>query len=233
MRKLVFLSVVLSSRAGAALAADLPRTYTKAPMVAPAPLFTWTGFYIGANVGGAWAHGDTTVTVGGVNVTGSGGDLNGVIGGGQIGYNWQIAPSWVIGIEGDFQGSSQKQTTSAIIGATTVTETDKLPWFATLRGRVGYAFADRWLVYATGGGAWVNAKSDLTITGLGTSNFDKTRGGWVAGAGLEVALDRNWSVKGEYLHIDAGSFSTNVFGVVPTSIHVKEDIGRVGFNYRF
>jgi outer membrane immunogenic protein len=221
MYKWMVLPATLVSLAGSAFAADLP---VKAPMVAPAPVFTWNGFYIGANVGGAWARNNMTIP----GATGSE-DINGVIGGGQIGYNWQFAPNWVFGIEGDIQGSSQKSTTT-IPGATL---TNKLPWFGTLRGRLGYAFADRWLVYATGGGAWVDMKSDFTITGLGTSSFDKTRGGWTAGAGIEVALDRNWSVKGEYLHIDAGSFSTNVFGVVPMTFKVKEDIGRVGFNYRF
>src|SRR5262249_26043006 len=108
----------------------------------------------------------------------------------------------------------------------------KLPWFATLRGRIGYAFADRWLVYGTGGAAWVNAKTDVVATGLGTASFDTTRTGWTAGAGLEFAIDRNWSVKGEYLHVDAGTFSASN-GLVGVSVHVKEDIGRVGFNYRF
>src|SRR5215470_18879718 len=99
------LALVAALGAGVAQAADLPRQmYTKAPPPL-APMFDWTGFYIGGNVGYGSAHNDISIP----GATGSE-DLNGIIGGGQIGYNWQTG-AWVFGLEADFQGSDQHNTT--------------------------------------------------------------------------------------------------------------------------
>jgi outer membrane immunogenic protein len=208
--------------AGAAQAADLQRApvYTKAPP-APVEVFNWTGFYIGANLGysAGRAHFDTLGST----------DLNGVVGGGQIGYNWQGPGSpWVFGVEVDGQATGQDN--SATAGGVTLTES--LPWFVTFRGRVGYAFAPMFMIYATGGGAWVDHKFELTGVG-GSLTSEVNRLGWTAGAGIEGALNRNWSWKVEYLHLDTGSFNTNVFGVLPVSLRVTDEIGRFGINYRF
>ena len=211
----------------AAQAADLPRQmYTKAPPPV-APVFDWTGFYIGGNVGYGSAHAD--LTVGGV--TGSE-NLTGVIGGGQIGYNWQTGP-WIFGLEADGQGSDQHNSFAGVAGGVAVTTSDSVPWFATFRGRIGYAIAPMWMVYVTGGGAVMDFKSNVTVAGVGAATFETSRGGWTLGAGVEGAITRNWSWKAEYLHIDAGNFNNTLLGVVPVNVSLTDDIGRFGINYRF
>ena len=211
---------------GAAHAADLRAApmYTKAPP--PVEVFNWTGFYIGGNIG---------YSAGRSNANGFGStDLNGVIGGGQIGYNWQaIGSPWVFGVEVDGQGSGERNSATATVGTATATLTESLPWFVTARGRIGYAFAPMFMIYATGGAAWVDHKFEFAATGLGTVTSEEARLGWAAGAGIEGALTRQWSWKVEYLHLDTGTFNTTVAGLLPVSLHVTDDIGRVGFNYRF
>jgi outer membrane immunogenic protein len=208
-------------------AADLPRAM---PYKAPPPveLFNWTGFYIGANIG--YSAGRSTVD----GFAGST-DLNGVVGGGQIGYNWQGPGSpWVFGVEIDGQGTGQDNSaTVAIVGGGTATLTESLPWFATFRGRIGYAVAPMFMIYATGGAAVVDHKFEFAVTGLGTTTSEDTRFGWTVGAGIEGAINRNWSWKVEYLHLDTGSFNTNIVGVLPASVRVTDEIGRFGINYRF
>lgn len=197
---------------------------------APPPLvaaFDWTGFYIGANIGYGSARADASTD-------GLSGDehLNGVLGGGQIGYNWQTG-NWVFGLEVDGQATGQKSSVSVSGGGITVTEDDSVPWFVTARGRIGYTVAPTWLIYVTGGGAWMDFKSTIGVTGLGSATWEVSHGGWSAGAGIEGAIDRNWSWKAEYLHLDTGSFSTTVFNIVPASVRLTNDIGRFGINYRF
>jgi outer membrane immunogenic protein len=225
LKRTTIIGLALLGAVGAATvaqAADLQRApvYTKAPP--PVDVFNWTGFYIGANIG---------YSAGRSNIDGFGStDLNGVVGGGQIGYNWQALNSpWVLGVEVDGQGTGQDN--SATIGAATLTES--LPWFMTFRGRVGYAFAPMFMIYATGGGAVVDHKFNLAVVGLGTASSEDTRFGWTAGAGIEGAFWRNWSWKVEYLHLDTGTFNTNALGVLPISLRVTDDIGRFGINYRF
>jgi outer membrane immunogenic protein len=213
--------------AGTAHAADLQRApiYTKAPP--PAAVFNWTGFYIGANIGYSAGHTDA----GAIGTA----EPNGVVGGGQIGYNWQGPSSpWVFGVELDGQGTGQDDSASAVFPAPlgTVTASDSLPWFFTARGRIGYAFAPMFMVYATGGAAVVDHKFQVT-TGLGTATSEESRVGWTLGAGIEGAFARNWSWKAEYLHLDTGTFDTTFFGVLPVSLRVTDDIGRVGVNYHF
>ncbi|HEY1545772.1 MAG TPA: outer membrane beta-barrel protein [Xanthobacteraceae bacterium] len=205
----------------AAQAADLPARpmYTKA---APAvEMFNWTGFYIGANIG--YSSGRTHFS--GIGSA----DLTGVIGGGQIGYNWQIPGGpWVFGVEVDGQGSSEDD--SGTFGG--VTLTDSLPWFMTARGRIGYLVTPMIMLYGTGGAAIVDHKFTAAAGGASISSED-TRLGWTAGAGIEGMLNRNWSWKVEYLHLDTGSFGSNVLGVLPINLHVTDEIGRVGVNYHF
>lgn len=227
-------SVAIVLGAGAASAADLPaRMVTKAPVYTKAPpvdLYSWTGFYVGANVGFASARAESNIMTTDTSQT-----LTGVIGGGQVGYNMQRGP-WVFGVELDVQGSSQDSTWNGTVGGgggggAAVSQATSLPWFMTARGRIGYAIAPTWMVYVTGGGAWGEVKSVVTATGPGTFTWDETRGGWVLGAGIEGAINRQWSWKAEYLHIDLGSSNTLLFGMAPASINLTNDIGRVGINF--
>ncbi len=222
----VFTLAVIASLCGAGVAhaADLQRpapVYKAAP--APVEVFNWTGIYIGANIGYSAGNGHINGLAGSSN-------LNGVVGGGQIGYNWQgVGSPWVFGVEIDGQGTGQQD--SGTFGGATLTES--LPWFVTFRGRVGYAFAPMFMIYATGGGAVVDHKFTFSMPGFASVSSEDSHVGWTAGVGIEGALNRNWSWKAEYLHLDTGSFNTNVLGVLPVSMHVTDEIGRFGINYRF
>jgi outer membrane immunogenic protein len=205
-------------------------------MPAPVPVFTWTGFYAGLNLGGGTATATSTdPTFGGS----SSGDASGVIAGGQIGANYQTG-AFVWGIELDGQGSWQSKTTNSNLFGVAFSETDSIPWFATLRGRLGYTFMPGWLVYATAGGAWIDAKATLTASVPGFSastGWETSHGAWTAGFGVESAINRNWSWKIEYLYVDTGTFSTNVnpfgLGSFPLNMRIQDSIGRIGVNYRF
>jgi outer membrane immunogenic protein len=198
-----------------AQAADLPARpmYTKA---APAvEMYNWTGFYIGANIGYSFGHSD--VGPGGFST-----DLNGIVGGGQVGYNWQAPGSqWIFGVEVDGQGTGQDGTIVGLGG----TLTESLPWFLTARGRVGYAISPMIMIYGTGGLAVVDHKFET----VGFSQ-DDTRVGWTAGAGIEGMLTRNWSWKVEYLHLDVDTFTPSN---TPVTVRLTDDIVRFGANYHF
>ncbi len=253
--------------AGPAMAADLP---VKAPPPVVA-VFNWTGFYLGGNIGYSWGRssngenffaaglsggpGSTSCAVAGNQSTfafcaasSDRNKLNGVIGGVEAGYNWQMA-NYLLGIEADFQGSGQKgsgafsataptgsnsiQNSGAIIPIVSTLAgayTQKLDWLGTLRGRVGFV-QDRWLVFATGGLAYGEVKSNGIVSATGTAtpttapfadcgpnscpflplgswSVAQTRIGWTLGAGVEQAFAGNWSWKVEYLHVDLGKVNT-------------------------
>jgi outer membrane immunogenic protein len=219
MRRFVVALLGATALGGAALAADMP-VKAPVPIVPIAPPMTWTGFYAGVNLGYGWADVSTDVTSS---------DLTGVIGGGQVGYNWQTGPL-VLGIEGDFQGSGQNKSDSGTFGGVPFTVDQKLPWFATLRGRLGYA-AGPWLFYGTGGAAWANYKLSITALGV-TASDDSTRTAWTAGGGVEWMFLPKWSAKLEYLYIDTGDTSVTLFGTTFTG-RAKDNIVRAGVNYHF
>jgi len=191
-----------------ALAADLPaRAYTKAP-VAVAPIYSWTGFYLGAM--GGYAE-------------------KGGLAGGTIGFNWQTG-GLVLGVEADGAWSNAKPnlTGAAVAG---LTFDDRVNSMGTVRGRVGYAF-DQVLVYGTGGYAWMDNK--VTISGIGgTFSNSQVLNGWAAGAGVEVMIAPKWSVKAEYLYRRFGNqdytFPQGVLTVTDPSINSVQ----VGVNYHF
>lgn len=213
---------------GSALAADMP---VKAPPpAAPPPMmmaFNWSGLYIGAHVGGAF--GTKNWSADGVDLGSH--DTNGVLAGGQIGFNWQVPGSnWVLGIEGDASWTNADGEHSQD-GATFRSE---LNWIGTVTGRLGYAF-DRVLIYAKGGFAFAGESHDLTIADV-TASTDKTRTGWTVGGGLEFALDNNWSMKGEYNFIDLGNKNVSFVsdGVsLPVNIDQQIHVAKFGINYRF
>jgi len=274
MRNL-FLSAALAVSAivssGAAMAADLPvRTYTKAPIVVD-PVYNWTGFYVGANLGWSFGRSRTDVTIAGVPFASTSQRMDGILGGLQAGYNWQSGRA-VFGLETDIQATDQKGSSSlsqfipgtpaipcilfdppapACIVGTGIpgipsitgiaTYQNKLPWFGTFRGRLGFTPADRWLLYVTGGLAYgeVTTSETLNVNGavVGFST-DRTRVGWTAGGGVEAAVWGNWTAKLEYLFIDLGTINDTLIGIAPitpvaTSSRVTDQIVRVGLNYRF
>ena len=200
--------------AGPAVAADLsrpPPPIVKAPVMAP--IFSWTGFYIGGNIGGAWAQHNFTFD----NLSFNNGSNNAVfIGGGQVGGNYQFN-NFVIGVEGTFDWAANNNNNNVGvvvpagilgIGPHTLQVTANDKWIATLAARLGVAY-DRVLFYAKGGGAWVGANS-LTITDVTTGasitgSTNNTLSGFLVGGGIEWAFTSNWTVKAEYDYIGLGN----------------------------
>ena len=264
-RIFIGIAAVASLLATNAFGADLAaRMYTKAPVVPPV-VYDWTGFYIGGNVGYSWGRSGNTETLSNL-ATGtalftstSRNDVNGVIGGGQVGYNWQ-ASNWLFGLEADIQGSGEKGSSTIVCvacgdGPSNITSnlTQKLDWFGTVRGRAGILVTPTVLLYATGGLAYGEVDTGGSITGptsqvpLATVAFpgtSSTRAGWTAGAGVEGRISGNWTAKLEYLYMDlgtvsAGPISTTILGpvrnplAVSYSSHFTDNILRVGLNYHF
>jgi outer membrane immunogenic protein len=233
VRKLVAALFTVAISAVGASAADLPaRTYTKAPAVV-APVYNWTGFYIGVNAGGAWGQFDPTTTtvfsptgyfattsVPAIALAGAQRiNSSGFTGGLTAGYNWQ-ASNYVLGLESDFNyfGVKGSATGTAIYpccapSAFTVNSSVSSDWLITLRGRAGVLVTPALLLYGTGGLAVANVKgnflfTDTFATARESASISTTRYGWTAGGGGEYALMNGWSVKAEYLYVDLGRTST-------------------------
>jgi outer membrane immunogenic protein len=235
VKNLVLVSAAVASLlATPVMAADLP---VKAPAynAPPAPMFTWTGCYVGIN-GGGIRNGSTLTTYD--NTPGLNSYLQAALtadhdftntagtAGGQAGCNLQ-SDKWVFGVEGDANWSGLNQTLFTAfpnvpagpgnIGFDSRNETlsQSVDWFATIRGRAGFVFQQPLLLYATAGVAFGKVNSSLNVqdtlvpanTWLGSGN--STRGGWTAGAGAEYALVGNWSAKLEYLYVDLGTFTVS------------------------
>jgi outer membrane immunogenic protein len=204
----------------AALAADMPRPSYKAPQYI-APLFTWTGFYVGLNAGYGWGNSDWSGAGGNFQVA-----PKGFLGGGTLGYNYQTGV-FVWGLEGDIDYMNLKGTApSAVCASCTFKDT----WLGTFRGRIGYSF-DRWLPYITGGAAYGNA-----YVSTATGSASGTKQGWTAGAGVEYAWFGNWSAKLEYLYVDLGTTTCSQAAcgfATDEQVKFKANLVRAGVNYRF
>ena len=246
-----------------AFAADLP-VYSKAPAVAA--VYDWTGLYIGTNLGYSWGRGSTdgnatgtrtvalnavppVVTALALPLSGRA-DVNGFIGGGQLGYNWQRG-TWLFGLEGDIQFSNERgsgdvcSVAGCPVGSAVFTRDYKLDWFGTARGRVGFLPAERILLYATGGLAYGTFSGSSWTLPLDVGTWSHLQAGWTVGAGVEAALGSNWSVKFEYLYMDLGhvggstATNTTVAGTTTTVLtyvfntRFTDSIARVGLNYKF
>jgi outer membrane immunogenic protein len=231
MRRLSLALLATAAFSQFAVAADLPaRTaapaYKAAPMVAP--VFTWTGFYLGGNIGGLWATKDWTTA--GVPISSQ--SPNGFLGGVQAGVNFQ-AGQWVFGIQGDYDwtNASASAADTLLIGATDRT---RLKGLASITGRVGFAF-DRALAYVKGGGASVRDDYDVfdTATGAPVRNASETRGGWTLGGGLEYAFAPNWSGFVEYDYYNFGTRAVTFSDAATADIRERVAVVKGGINYRF
>jgi outer membrane immunogenic protein len=215
-----------------AQAADLPiarRPEAVAPVTYAPPVYNWTGFYVGGNIGGGFANSSWSDPFGGGNNTFS---KDGFIGGGQIGYNAQY--NWlVLGVEGDFDWTGLNGSGNDSLGNAINTKTE---WTSTATGRIGAAF-DRLLVYGKGGVAFAHDHSTLTDTFGGSASATNIRTGWTAGAGLEYALDRNWTAKVEYDYLGFGSEALNLptpaFPAYATNASLNVQEVKFGINYKF
>jgi len=227
----------------------------KAPPPPPPPAWSWTGFYLGGEVGGRWdnARWNTTCIEAGApfaacsNLTGNPVDAarffvnnpqtfnsSSLWGGVYAGYNWQVATSWVWGVEGNFAWGNNSSTQGGIPGAESPTVAGapgldssnvKQTWDASLRLRGGFLVTPQTLVYVTGGAAftrvqfsafcgtaypvgWCTAAADIGLT----STITSTRAGWTVGGGIETRLWGNWLGRAEYRYADYGTVSGTLFG---------------------
>ena len=225
----------------AALAADLSVKARPAPPPPPPP-FSWTGFYIGGNLGGAWAQGNNvTDSLFGLNF--GNGNNNGVfIAGGQTGFNYQIS-NFVLGVEGDFDWAMNNNNTSGGVvvpgvGTFRVTSNDR--WISTAAARFGMAY-DRWLFYGKAGGGWVG-NSGFTVTNVTTgasitASNNNTLSGWLVGAGVEWAFSGNWSTKVEYDYLGLRSQTFTAPPLIPGDTfntgNARVQTVKAEINYKF
>jgi outer membrane immunogenic protein len=208
------------------------------------PIHTWGGFYLGANLGGAWGS-TTAYDVNGFNQAGDywSASPSGFTGGLQLGYNWQIGPV-LYGLEGDLgelglAGSATQSYIPFIYNTSTSTDMD---FYLTLRGRLGILF-NQWLIYGTFG--YIGADTTVSVVNACTfppcsvsinAQNESFRNGWTVGGGFETVLAGQWTMKLEYLYFDFGS--VNVSGVANNTTYTWNldtdgSLVRVGINYQF
>jgi outer membrane immunogenic protein len=260
VKKFLLVTAVAAVLAAPAQAADM---LVKAPPVA-AEAYSWSGCYVGANVGGGWGRtkGELDNFGGpGTIIAVNGGGIprtldihsSGVIGGGQLGCNWQ-STNLVWGLVTDVQGSGIRGSNSfffpggvvpaGVLFPITTTGTERMNWFGTVRGRLGFAPTQRSLLYVTGGFAFGDVRNTASIvTAPGTANFNGTvsgtKAGWTVGAGGEHAFAGNWSAFAEFLYVDLQSTVVRALDpAFPTAFldyrfQHRDYVGRVGLNYRF
>lgn len=207
-------SAALLATAGSASAADMYRKAPPAtPIIAAASVYNWTGFYAGASLGGEWLS-NTLNIAGRPSQTVMPGSL---FGGVQAGYNYQTG-AWVLGVEGDIgYAHPRKITRSGDVSVSTQ---------GSIRARAGYAF-DNFLVYGTGGLALADMKI-VDFVDVPNKTKSGVRAGWVVGGGVEYAINRSFTVRGEYLYSNYGNIDTGT-----ADRDEATHLVRVGVNYRF
>ena len=261
--------------AAPAIAADLP---VKAPIAAPPVAPAWTGFYIGGAVGGRWSDTNWNTTcqetgqVGNTScnvfpdrfVTNNPQRFNSSAFRGSIygGYNWQVTPVWVLGVEGDFGWADNKKTNAGIpglesptvIGAPGLDQSSvKQTWDGGIRGRAGYLVTPSVLLFGTGGVSFTHIEASAhcgTLFSVGwcgipanigrTDTSSSDRVGWTVGAGIEAMIAPNWLLRGEYRYADYGVFSftqlqgpTSNIDAYSADVHYRTHTGLVGIAYKF
>jgi outer membrane immunogenic protein len=210
MKRALLASATLLLLTGTASAADLSaRPYTKAPVYEPAPVYNWTGFYIGGHIGGAFGGDNNVLDPGfGSNNDGT------FMGGAQVGYDYQFSPNWVFGVEANY---SFLDTNSSFANR----------GLGSVTGRLGYTWGPA-LLYVKGGYAWADSRFSNGFNG------DNDRNGYTVGGGLEYLLTQNWSAKIEYQYYDFGNVNVFDFAGLPVgSFRNDEHTVKAGLNYRF
>jgi opacity protein-like surface antigen/outer membrane receptor protein involved in Fe transport len=206
-----------------------PGYYTKA---AAATAYRWNGLYAGANFGGALSAGEGVATSIGGDTT----NPSGVLGGLQLGYNYKFAPTWLAGIEGEFDWTSAQGKANFIDPSASLSVISDHNWYGTLSGRLGYVMGPL-MLYGKAGAAWMNAdyrmEANSGIDGFTLTNT--TRTGWNIGAGLEYMLGSRWSAKLEYDYLDFGSNTLSFVNPFGNSVTFKTAVNEVkaGVNYHF
>ena len=249
MRKFAFGMLAAVAMTGSAFAADMAPRYAKAPPPPPLVVYGWTGCYIGGNVGGGWERtgqaqiGKVDGTVIFPNADYGSSTGSSVIGGGQIGCDYQFANNWVVGIQAMYDYG--RISSSHVIPAfPTFNSNVRVKDMWTVTGRVGYLFTPQLLGYVKGGGAWTSVdyviNGTVPVTFNSENAFGVNRSGWTVGAGLEWMFARGWSVFGEFNYMDFGNKNVGfvaapgtagVADVVRTKLEVEQFL--VGVNYKF
>ncbi len=226
---------VLAGLAAAALvanyasAADIPR---KAPPPVPAPVYVWTGCYIGGNVG--WARAKTEVSFNGVDDFSRSAD--GFAGGGQIGCDYQFASNWVIGVQGLLDATSIEADRASVVFPGSNIHA-RVRGFATLTGRIGYTITPSFLLYGKFG--WGAYRTRLTVNnaaGVEVANASRTQSGLDVGVGGEWMFTPNWSLWIEWDRIfpqDKTFFFPNLGAGTSAEVRREFDKVLVGINWRF
>jgi outer membrane immunogenic protein len=229
----VVLAAGVALSVGSAAAADLPPPAVPAPAApvsyAPAAIYNWTGFYVGAHAGGDFGNSSWSDQFTGAS---NGFGSSGFLAGAQVGANYQIN-MLVLGVEGDFSWTSLNGSGSDSISDSISTGVN---WTSTVTGRIGAAF-DRFLVYGKGGVAFAQDNSSFTDTFANGASTTFWRTGWTAGAGLEYGITRNWSAKIEYDYLGFGSqtlnFTTPTTPLYTSSATLNIQEIKAGVNFRF
>ena len=215
-----------------AFAADLPARPMpyKAPPVNYTPGPNWTGCYLGGNVGAAWDHTyvhDETAPFAEIATL----DDSSVAGGGQIGCDYQFSGNWVVGVQGMYDAADLSASgTSALLTPDSLN--GKVPWFATVTGRLGYAIAPDWLIYGKGGGAWTHVNA--TITPFAPNSLSAGLSGWTGGGGVEWRIARYVSIFAEYDYMGfSDKLVVSASGANQGVVQQHEQSALVGVNFRF
>ena len=219
MKKILLGVAALGMFAAPALGADLAaRPYTKAPVLAPVAVYNWTGFYIGGHVGAGFGVNNNNFT--------NNDDVR-FIGGGQIGYDYQFSPSWVLGVEANYSFMDTGNGNGIFNGTQNPFANRGL---GSVTGRLGYVWGPA-LLYAKGGYAYADTRFTNGFAG-GTGG--NGRDGYTVGGGLEYMFAPSWSAKVEYQYYDFGVRNFTFNGIpVLGGVRNEEQTVKVGLNYRF
>jgi outer membrane immunogenic protein len=228
MKKLLVASTLLCAMSGYALAADAV-VVESPPEVYVAPVFSWTGGYIGGQVGYLWGDGDASnPTLGSAGI-----EPDGWLGGVYVGYNYQFTNNVVLGIDADFAWTGADDTSTIVLGgADNGTLDSELDWEGAVRARLGYA-VDRFLPYVAGGVAFGRLSGEAFDTAdVSLGSADETNTGWTVGVGLEYAFTDNIIGRAEYRYTDFGDFDFDVGGEDVSADLTTNDV-RLGIAYKF
>lgn len=241
MKILLTGAVIGAVFAGSAMAADIRMPVKAPPAPVAAPFYDWTGFYVGIGAGARWTDIDgsvTSATNNGINILCGPGSIGPCTGtsldhtafriSGYVGYNWQVSPQWVVGIEADLGWADNKATLAGAIypggnfpfyltGRPDDSFSVKATWDVGARGRLGYLVSPSVMLFATGGVSWLHIET-TSVCGLSIScqppffapsviSHSTERVGWTVGGGVEWMFTPNWLLRGEYRYADYGTFS--------------------------
>ncbi|MDB5504218.1 MAG: putative outer membrane protein [Tardiphaga sp.] len=230
MKKILLASVAFIALASSASAADLAaRPYTKAPAYVAAPIYNWTGFYIGGHVGGAFSGNNGFAGVSNNNNDGQ------FMGGVQGGYDYQFAPNWVFGVEAQYSWTGNSSNTVVFPApGLGYTYGSNIKEIGSVTGRVGYTWGPA-LLYVKGGYAWAEMDRNLVVPVVGgVAGVNGSKDGYTVGAGLEYLFTQNWSGKVEYQYYDFGktSFAAPALASFGSTRNDEHTV-KAGLNYRF